>query len=297
MSTSCRRLVGKPALVKTKAARSPLCGTGGEALSRIRPAPAARAAHPQERQQSAQPKAGRGPQLSVSGARRRPASGSIHEWAEIVAVGSPPRRSWAWRSATEPVVLSACDTRLGTIETGEGVLGLRRAFLYAGASALLESLKEVPDEAVVPFMKVFYGALKSKQGKLNALHDAQLEAMSRAQMQWGAAHPFFWANFILVGDRTERHFDCGRTQDRLKQGARGRADLAIAPARHCAKRSIYCLLPRMDCPAASIRLSISAGAQPVKSATFFASRQNCVASEARYFSAASQLAFPRQGRL
>jgi CHAT domain-containing protein len=103
-------------------------------------------------------------------------------------------------TATELVVLSACDTGLGMIETGEGVLGLRRAFLYAGASALLVSLHEVPDVAASPFMVAFYRSLKAGRGKLNSLHDAQVGAMARAEAQSGATHPFFWASFVLVGD-------------------------------------------------------------------------------------------------
>src|SRR5205807_536704 len=71
---------------------------------------------------------------------------------------------------TELVVLSACQTGLGDVKSGEGVFGLRRAFLLAGARSLVTSLFEVPDQDTRDLMKHFYRGLKSNQGKLAALH-------------------------------------------------------------------------------------------------------------------------------
>ena len=101
---------------------------------------------------------------------------------------------------TELVVLSACETGLGRVKIGEGVYGLRRAFLYAGARTLVTSLFEVPDEQTRELMGRFYGALKAGQAKLEALHGAQLELLRQRRAANGAAHPFFWASFVLVGD-------------------------------------------------------------------------------------------------
>ena len=101
---------------------------------------------------------------------------------------------------TELVVLSACETGLGRVKIGEGVYGLRRAFLYAGARTLVTSLFEVPDEQTRELMGRFYGALKAGQAKLEALHGAQLELLRQRRAAGGAAHPFFWASFVLVGD-------------------------------------------------------------------------------------------------
>ena len=78
--------------------------------------------------------------------------------------------------------------------------GLRRAFLYAGARTLVTSLFEVPDEQTRELMGRFYGALKAGRGKLEALHGAQLELLRQRRAAGGAAHPFFWASFVLVGD-------------------------------------------------------------------------------------------------
>jgi len=101
---------------------------------------------------------------------------------------------------TELVVLSACQTGLGDVKTGEGVYGLRRAFLYAGARTLLTSLFEVPDGETRELMKRFYGGLAQKKGKLDALHAAQVDTIRQRRQAQGAAHPFFWASFVLVGE-------------------------------------------------------------------------------------------------
>jgi CHAT domain-containing protein len=101
---------------------------------------------------------------------------------------------------TELVVLSACESGLGDVKAGEGVFGLRRAFLYAGARTLLNSLFEVPDTQTREMMKGFYGGMKAGKGKLESLHAAQLEMIRRRRQEQQAAHPFFWASFVLVGD-------------------------------------------------------------------------------------------------
>lgn len=101
---------------------------------------------------------------------------------------------------TELVVLSACETGLGDIRSGQGVYGLRHAFIYAGAQALLTSLFEVPDVQTRDMMKRFYEALKENPSKINALHQAQLEMIRQRRKEHEAAHPFFWASFVLVGD-------------------------------------------------------------------------------------------------
>jgi CHAT domain-containing protein len=101
---------------------------------------------------------------------------------------------------TELVVLSGCDTGLGDVQTGEGVLGLRRAFFYAGARSLLVSLYKVPDEQTIQLMSRFYESLKSGRGKLDSFHDAQIAVMNLRLRKNGVAHPFYWASFVLLGN-------------------------------------------------------------------------------------------------
>jgi len=94
------------------------------------------------------------------------------------------------------VVLSACETGLGKMVAGEGVLGLPRAFFYAGASEVLVSLWSVSDRSTASLMDGFYQnlitrgepparALAGAKGQLRRSHDF--------------AHPFYWAPFVLMG--------------------------------------------------------------------------------------------------
>jgi CHAT domain-containing protein len=99
---------------------------------------------------------------------------------------------------TELVVLSACDTALGTVQTGEGVFGLRRAFALAGAKNLLMSLWAVDDEVTADQMKAYYQNLRTLP-PADALRQAQLETIRRLKARDGVANPGLWAPFILQG--------------------------------------------------------------------------------------------------
>lgn len=101
---------------------------------------------------------------------------------------------------TELVVLSACDTGLGDLSRGEGIHGLRRAFLYAGAGTVVNSLFHVSDEATRKLMTTFYSRLIEGNGKLKALRDAEREVLEHRRAAQGAAHPYYWASFVLVGN-------------------------------------------------------------------------------------------------
>ena len=95
------------------------------------------------------------------------------------------------------VVLSACETALGRQMRGEGLLGLARAFLFAGSPRVLASLWQVPDQATAELMKRFYTAMIVKKMRpAEALRAAQAEI--RAQRRW--ARPYYWAGFVLQGD-------------------------------------------------------------------------------------------------
>lgn len=95
------------------------------------------------------------------------------------------------------VVLSGCQTALGKQVKGEGLIGLTRGFMYAGASQVIVSLWEVNDEATAELMKNFYEALlKKKLPPAAALRTAQL-AMQKSR--WWKA-PYYWAGFELQGE-------------------------------------------------------------------------------------------------
>lgn len=98
--------------------------------------------------------------------------------------------------STKMVVLSACETGIGQVVSGEGVYGLRRAFHLAGAESQVLSLWKVHDEATQQLMENFYTEL-TKGGARNAsLRKAQLALLNGATYQ----HPAYWASFILSGE-------------------------------------------------------------------------------------------------
>jgi CHAT domain-containing protein len=95
------------------------------------------------------------------------------------------------------VVLSACDTGRGKELRGEGLVGLSRAFLYAGASSLVASLWEVDDEASSDLMLQFYrGLVKDGLAESEALQRAKVWMLSR---EGTGSHPRIWAPFVLLG--------------------------------------------------------------------------------------------------
>jgi CHAT domain-containing protein len=97
----------------------------------------------------------------------------------------------------ELVVLSACNTALGRNVKGEGLVGIVRGFMYAGAKRVVASLWKVDDEATGALMERFYAGMLSEQlSPAAALRRAQL-SLSR-QDQWRA--PYYWAGFVLQGE-------------------------------------------------------------------------------------------------
>jgi CHAT domain-containing protein len=99
---------------------------------------------------------------------------------------------------TELVTLSACDTALGQIQTGEGVYGLQRALTVAGARSTLLSLWKVSSERTTVFMKEFYQRLKAGQPRADALRDTQ--AFFRNHPNPTYRDVYSWGAFQLTGD-------------------------------------------------------------------------------------------------
>ena len=98
-------------------------------------------------------------------------------------------------------VLSACDTGLGEIRPGEGIMGLRRAFQVAGARQLIMSLWSVQDEAAHHWMRRVYEARFGESlGTAEAVRKATLASLTARREAGESTHPFFWAGFVASGD-------------------------------------------------------------------------------------------------
>ncbi len=95
------------------------------------------------------------------------------------------------------VVLSACNTGIGTNENGEGLMSLSRALTYSGVKSSVYSLWQVPDKETAEIMISFYENLKKGQAKDVALANAKTSFIEKNPMK---KHPFYWAGFVVNGD-------------------------------------------------------------------------------------------------
>jgi len=93
----------------------------------------------------------------------------------------------------DAVVLSACETALGKISNGDEIIGLIRAFIYAGTPSVIATLWKVNDRSSYELMREFYANLRSMK-KADALRRAQLKTMEEFPQ------PFFWAAYELTGE-------------------------------------------------------------------------------------------------
>ena len=99
---------------------------------------------------------------------------------------------------TKLVVLSACETGVGKVTNGEGVYGLRRALVIAGAESLVMSLWQVDDNATKELMSGYYAELAKGKPRSSALRAIQLQLLAKKAY----AHPFYWASFLPAGDNS-----------------------------------------------------------------------------------------------
>jgi CHAT domain-containing protein len=136
--------------------------------------------------------------LALAGANRREEAGLDREVEDGIVtaeeIASLDLRSVEW------IVLSGCETALGDLRDGEGVLGLRRAFRIAGAQALIMSLWRVEDEATRVWMEELYRARAQGRSTAEAVRLASLRRVEAARSEGKSTHPLFWGAFVAAGD-------------------------------------------------------------------------------------------------
>ena len=121
----------------------------------------------------------------------RPENGYLHAWEIREHL----------RLKADLVVMSSCESAMGKVVGGEGLMGLTRAFQYAGAMSVVASSWRVADLPTAYFMKLFYGHLNHGHPKTEAIRRAQLDFIRNPGDKDGVsiAHPFYWAGFQLYG--------------------------------------------------------------------------------------------------
>ncbi len=132
------------------------------------------------------------------------------------------------RAPVNLVVLSACRTGLGKDVRGEGLLGLTRGFMYAGASGVVASLWKVNDEATSVLMKQFYAnMLREGMPPAAALREAQNSIRQRPE--WRA--PYYWAGFTLQGESRPIVRPARGAASPYLEGRRGRGAVDVVGGR------------------------------------------------------------------
>ena len=110
------------------------------------------------------------------------------------------REIYNLQTNAEMIVLSACETGIGEVQTGEGMASIARSFSYAGAQSLMATQWSVDDKATKELVRSFFENIKKALPKDQALRDAQLEFLVSHGTK--EAHPYFWAAMIPIGDMT-----------------------------------------------------------------------------------------------
>jgi CHAT domain-containing protein len=126
--------------------------------------------------------------LALAGANL---TGDAHQEGILTALEASSLKLWGTRLVT----LSACDTGMGEVRNREGVFGLRRALVLAGAETLVMSLWPITDYVARETMVAYYTGLQAGLGRGDALRRAKLAMLARK----GRQHPFYWASFVQSG--------------------------------------------------------------------------------------------------
>ncbi len=126
------------------------------------------------------------------------ADGTSNPWIAFKDENLIASELYIYKNQAELVTLSACNTTIGDIAPGEGVMSLTRGFFYAGANTVVSSLWETNDKATSEIMTSFYIYLKEGNSKSEALHQAKFDYITSNNLSQQS--PYYWAPFILIGE-------------------------------------------------------------------------------------------------
>jgi CHAT domain-containing protein len=116
------------------------------------------------------------------------------------------------------VALSACETGRAVVGGGDELIGLTRAFLYAGAASLLVSQWRVDDASTARLMEDFYSELAKGKAPAIALRSAQVAFLHSFTTQTALRHPFYWAGFQIIGDGLSQDPQVGTRRRSVNDG-------------------------------------------------------------------------------
>jgi CHAT domain-containing protein len=105
---------------------------------------------------------------------------------------------YTYKNNADLVTLSACNTSLGELAKGEGVLSLARGFFYSGSKSVVSSLWSVNDQSTSEIMTNFYANIGAGQSKSEALNNAKRSYLANHTLS--ELSPYYWSSFILIGD-------------------------------------------------------------------------------------------------
>ncbi len=126
------------------------------------------------------------------------ADASSNPWIAFRNTKLQAHELYTYQNNAELVVLSACNTSIGDIVYGEGVMSLARGFFYSGANTVVSSLWETNDKVTAEIMDSFYSHIKKGASKADALHQAKLDYINTSSLS--KQSPYYWAPFILIGE-------------------------------------------------------------------------------------------------
>nr|WP_321236351.1 CHAT domain-containing tetratricopeptide repeat protein [uncultured Psychroserpens sp.] len=133
------------------------------------------------------------------------ANDSISPWIAFYDKKITLNELYEYQNSAELVVLSACNTSLGELHKGEGVMSLSRGFFNTGSHSVMPTLWEVNDKSSAALLNSFYKNIKLGQNKSLALHNAKLDYIQTSSLSQSS--PYYWASFVMIGDAGEIEID------------------------------------------------------------------------------------------